>query len=111
MEVSETVVWVSDLKYITITAIDRVIIERLNESGERREWYAYPRVDDASCLDIRVYAAHCTLLMALDEVIPRVTTWLQMHGVEAILDEVQVRTEHAVTDEIRQLIEELRSRN
>jgi hypothetical protein len=62
----EQVVWVSDLRYMTTAALDRVIVQQLSESGDQREWYAYPMVDDAPGLDIRVYAEHSNPLMALN---------------------------------------------
>lgn len=105
----EQVTWVSDLNYVTAVALDRVVLQQLSESGEQQEWYAYPMVDDAPGFDIRVYAVHDTPLMALNEVIPQVTRWLRRHGVEATLGEIQVRSEQAVNDEIRQLIDRLRS--
>lgn len=108
---AQQVVWVSDLKYVTTTPLDRGIFQQLSGSGEQREWYAYPKADDASGLDIRVYAVHGTPLMALNEVIPQVTGWLQEYEIEATLVEIQVRSEQAVNDEIRQLIEELRLQN
>ncbi len=107
----EQVVWVSDLRYVTTVAPDREILQQLSESGEQQEWYAYPMVDDAPGLDIRVYAVHDNPLMALNEAIPLVTRWIQRHGIEATLGEIHVRSEQAVNDEIKQLIEGLRSRN
>jgi hypothetical protein len=107
----EQVVWVSDLKYVTTAALDRVIVQQLSESGQQREWYVYPMVDDAPGLDIRVYAEHGAPLMALTEVITQVPRWLRRYGIEATLGEIQVRSEQAVNDEIQQLIEGLRPRN
>lgn len=104
----EQVTWVSDLNYVTSEAPDRVVLQQLSESGEQQEWYAYPMVDDAPGLDIRVYAVHDTPLMVLNEVIPQVTRWLRRHGIEATLGEIQVRSEHADNTEIRQLIDGLR---
>jgi regulator of PEP synthase PpsR (kinase-PPPase family) len=104
------VTWVSDLKYVTATALDHMVLHQLSESGEQQEWYVYPMVDHTPGLDIRVYATHETSLIALNEVIPQVTRWLWKHGIEATLDEIQVRSEQAVNDEIKKLIEELRSR-
>jgi hypothetical protein len=108
---AQKVVWVSDLKYVTAAPPDRVIFQQLSRSGEEREWYAYPQADNAPGLDIRVYAIHGTPLMALNEVIPQVTRWLQEYGIEATLGEIQVRSEQAVNDEIKQLIEGLRPHN
>lgn len=105
------VVWVSDLKYVTTTALDHAIFHQLNELGEQQDWYAYRKAHDPHGLDIRVYVAHGTPLTALNEVIPQVTRWLQAHGIEALLTEIQVRSEQAVNDEIKQLIEELRPQN
>ena len=107
---AQKVVWVSDLKYVTAAPLDRVIFQQLNRSGEEREWYAYPQAENAAGLDIRVYAVHGTPLMTLNEVIPQVTGWLQEYGIEATLGEIQVRSERAVNDEIKQLIEGLRPR-
>lgn len=105
------VAWVSDLKYVTTAALDHAIFHRLYGSGEQQDWYAYRKADDPHGLDIRVYVAHGTPLMALNEVIPQVTRWLQTHGIEALLTEIQVRSEQADNDEIKQLIEELRPQN
>jgi hypothetical protein len=108
---AQKVVWVSDLKYVTAAPLDRLVFEQLSRSGEEREWYAYPQADHAAGLDIRVYAVHGAPLMVLNEVIPQVTRWLQENGIEATLGEIQVRSEQAVNDEIKQLIEELRRHN
>lgn len=108
---AQKVVWVSDLKYVTAAPLDRLIFQQLSRSGEEREWYAYPPADNAAGLDIRVYAVHGGPLMALNEVIPAVTRWLQENGIEATLGEIQVRSEQAVNDEIKRLIEELRRHN
>ncbi|MBV8995930.1 MAG: hypothetical protein JO287_20005 [Pseudonocardiales bacterium] len=108
---AQKVVWVSDLKYVTAAPLDRVIFQQLSRSGEEREWYAYLQADNAPGLDIRVYAVHGTPLMALNEMVPQVTGWLQEYGIEATLDEIQVRSEQAVNDEIKQLIEEVRPHN
>jgi hypothetical protein len=108
---AQKVVWVSDLKYVTAAPLDRVVFQQLSGSGEEREWYAYPRADNALGLDIRVYAVHGTPLMALNEMIPQVARWLQEYGIEATLSEIQVRSEQAVNDEIKQLIAELRPRS
>lgn len=107
----EQVVWVSDLKYVTAAALDRVIVQQLSESGEQWEWYVYPMVDDAPGLDVRVYVEHGTPLLVLNEVIVQVTSWLRRNGIEVTLGEIQVRSEQAVNDEIQQLIEGLRPRN
>src|SRR5437764_12750656 len=93
---AQKVVWVSDLKYVTAAPLDRLILQQLSRSGEEREWYAYPQADNAAGLDIRVYAVHGSPLMALNEVIPAVTRWLQENGIETTLGEIQVRSEQAV---------------
>lgn len=104
---ARAVVWVSELKYVTASPLDCPTLQQLSESGEQREWYVYPAAGNAHSLNVTVYAVHADPLMMLNEITLQVTKWLCRYGIEANIGEIWVRSEQAVNDEIRKLIERL----
>jgi hypothetical protein len=76
------VVWVSDLKYVTTTAVDGAVLRQLSESGGQREWYVYPKHDDLFGIDVTAYAAHDDPLIMLNAVVPKSRGGLSRPGLK-----------------------------